>query len=326
MARQRIFITQRIPDENVEELRRHFDVEMNPEDRALTRDELKAGLKGADGVVSVLSDVIDAEALDAAGRQLRIVANFAVGYNNFDVAAATERGVVLTNTPGVLDDASATHTMALLLATARRIAEADRFVRSGQWRGWAPTSFIGLDVDGKILGVAGLGRIGKNFARKALGFGMRILYSGHHPDHEFEAETGARLVRKDILLAEADFLSLHVPLTAETHHYIGAAELRAMKSTAVLINTSRGPVIDEKALVQALREKWIWGAGLDVFEEEPALAPGLAELENVVLAPHMASATRQTRVRMGQIAAANIIKVLNGRSPDTCVNPEVLSR
>ena len=256
--------------------------------------------------------------------QCRIVANYAVGYNNFDLAAATKRNVILTNTPGVLDEATATLTFTLLLSAARRIAEADKFVRTGTWRGWAPMFFVGLDVDRKTLGIAGLGRIGKSVARKAAAFNMGVIYADVRRDPDFEKETGARFVTKEALLKEADFLTLHVPLTPETRHYIGENELRMMKSTAVLINASRGPVVDEKALVAALREKRIWAAGLDVFENEPALEPGLAELDNVVVVPHIASATPGTRIAMGKIAAGNIIKVLSGDAPDTCINPDAL--
>jgi glyoxylate reductase len=326
MKRRGVYVTRMVPQENLEELQRHFDVEVNPDDRALTREELKQKVKGRDAVLSILTDTIDGEMLDAAGPQCRIVANFAVGYNNFDLAAATRRGVILTNTPGVLDDATATLTMTLLLACARRLVEADNFVRANKWRGWAPLFFIGLDVDGRTLGIAGLGRIGKNVARKARAFDMQILYSDVRRDEAFERETGARQVDKETLLRESDFLSLHVPLLPETKHYVGARELRLMKRTAVLINASRGPVVDEKALVAALREKVIWGAGLDVFEDEPALAPGLADLENVVVVPHIASGTIETRRRMGEIAVRNIVKVLGGEAPDTCVNPEVLKK
>ncbi|MCS0497657.1 D-glycerate dehydrogenase [Ancylobacter sp. MQZ15Z-1] len=323
-SRKSVYVTRAIPSETIEELRAHFDVEVNPEDRALSRDELKERLRGRDAAITLLTDTIDGEVLDAAGPQLRVVANYAVGFNNFDLAAATRRGVVLTNTPGVLDDATATHTMTLLLATARRIAESDAFVRQGRWQGWAPMTFVGLDVDRQTLGIAGLGRIGRNVARKARGFDMNIIYADMHRDADFEAETGARHVDKQTLLRESDFLTLHVPLLPETHHYIGADELRAMKKTAVLINASRGPVVDEAALVEALKAGEIWGAGLDVFEDEPALAPGLAELPNVVVVPHIASATPQTRLAMGRIAATNIIDVLHGRAPGTCVNPDVL--
>ena len=326
MAKPSVYVTRLIPQANIDALRAEFDVEVNPDDRALTPAELKEKVRGRAAVISLLTDTIDAEVLDAAGPQLKIVANYAVGFNNFDLKAATRRKIILTNTPGVLDDATATHTFTLLLATARRIAEADKYVRDGKWRGWAPMFFIGLDVDRKTLGIAGLGRIGKNVARKARGFDMKILYSDMQRDAGFEAETGAVFVDKPTLLKESDFLTLHVPLTPDTKHYIGAAELRQMKPTAVLINAARGPVVDEKALVQALSEKWIFGAGLDVFEDEPALAPGLTELDNVVIVPHIASATTDTRLAMGEIAVGNVKKVLNGQPPDTCVNPEVLGQ
>jgi glyoxylate reductase len=326
MSQPSVYVTRMIPSENIDALRNHFDVEVNPDDRALTKNELKAKIKGRDAVVSLLTDTIDGEVLDAAGPQLRIVANYAVGFNNFDLAAATQRGVILTNTPGVLDDATATHTITLLLATARRIAEADKFVRDGKWKGWAPMFFIGLDVDRKTLGIAGLGRIGKNVAHKARAFDMQIIYSDVRRDLDFEKAVGARFVDKETLLKESDFLSLHVPLVPETRHYIGEKELKAMKTTAVLINASRGPVVDEMALVKALKDKEIWGAGLDVFENEPLLAAGLADLDNVVIVPHIASATTETRLNMGRIAVGNVIKVLGGNAPDTCVNPEVLKR
>ncbi len=324
MSRPSVYVTRMIPSENIDELRDHFDIEVNPDDRVLTRDELKAKVKGRDGVISLLTDTIDGEVLDAAGPQLRIVANYAVGFNNFDLDAATRRGVILTNTPGVLDDATATLTVTLMLATARRIAEADKYVRDGKWKGWAPTSFIGLDVDRKTLGIAGLGRIGKNVAHKARAFDMRIIYSDLRRDPDFEQAVGARFVDKETLLKDSDFLSLHVPLLPETRHYIGEKELKAMKRTAVLINASRGPVVDEKALVKALRAKEIWGAGLDVFENEPSLEPGLADLDNVVIVPHIASGTTETRLNMGRIAVGNVVKVLSGKAPDTCVNPDVL--
>ncbi len=326
MSKPSVYVTRLIPQENIDALRERFDVEVNAEDRALSPAELIEKVRGRSAVVSLLTDNITGEVLDAAGPQCRIFANYAVGYNNFDLAAATQRNVILTNTPGVLDDATATHTFTLLLAVARRIAEADKFVRAGEWKGWAPMFFVGLDVDRRTLGIAGLGRIGKNVARKARGFNMRIIYNDARRDTAFEAESGAEFVDKETLVREADFLTLHVPLTPETRHYIGATELKNMKATAVLINASRGPVVDEKALVVALREKWIFGAGLDVFENEPALEPGLTELDNVIVVPHVASATPATRVEMGKIVVTNINKVLSGLPPDTCVNPEVLRR
>jgi lactate dehydrogenase-like 2-hydroxyacid dehydrogenase len=326
MKKARVYITRMIPQENIDELRKHFDVEVNPEDRALTKAELREKAKGRDAIVSLLTDTIDGELLDAAGPQCKIVANYAVGINNFDVAAATKRGVILTNTPGVLDDATATHTFALLLATARRVAEADKFVRDGKWKGWAPMFFIGMDVDRRTLGIAGMGRIGSNVARKAKGFDMKIIYADVRRNPQAEKEVGATYVDKDTLLRESDFLTLHVPLMTETRHYIGERDLKLMKKTAVLINACRGPVVDENALLKALQEKQIWAAGLDVFENEPEIVPGLTKLDNVVVVPHIASATTETRINMGKIAVNNVIKVLNGQPPDTCVNLEVLKK
>jgi len=326
MKKASVYVTRMIPQATIDELRNHFAVDVNPEDRALTKAELKEKAKGRDAIISLITDTIDGELLDAVGPQCRIVANYAVGINNFDVSAATKRGVVLTNTPGVLDDATATHTFALLLATARRLVESDRFVRDGKWKGWSPMFFIGMDVDRRTLGIAGMGRIGANVARKAKAFEMKIIYHNLHRNPALEKEIGAMYVDKETLLRESDFLTLHVPLTPETRHYIGEKELKLMKKTAVLINASRGPVMDEKALLKALQEKQIWGAGLDVFENEPEIVPGLTKLDNVVVVPHIASATTETRIKMGKIAANNIIKVLSGQPPETCVNPEVLSK
>lgn len=324
MSKPSVYITRMIPEETISYLKGYFDVEVNPEDRALTRQELLEKVKGRSAVITLLTDKVDGEVLDAAGPQLKVVANYAVGFNNFDLEAATQRKVILTNTPGVLDDATATHAFALLLAVARRISESERFVRAGKWQGWAPMFFVGQDVDRKTLGIAGLGRIGANFAKKASGFDMKIIYSDVKRNPEFEKQFGATYVDKETLLKESDFVSLHVPLLPDTFHYIGEKELKMMKPTAVLINASRGPVVDEKALVTALKEKWIWGAGLDVFENEPELAPGLAELDNVVIVPHIASATPETRINMGKIAAENIVNVLNGKPPITCVNPDAM--
>jgi lactate dehydrogenase-like 2-hydroxyacid dehydrogenase len=320
MSKSKVYVTRMIPQETIDALRQYHDVEVNPHDRALTREELLQQVRGRNAVITLLTDTIDGEVLDAAGPQCKIFANYAVGFNNF----ATQRGVIMTNTPGVLDDATATHAWALLLATARRISESERYVRAGQWHGWAPMAFIGQDVDNKTLGIAGLGRIGSKFARKAAAFDMKVIYTNVERDLEFERQYGATFVDKATLLRESDYLSLHLPLLPDTHHYIGAKELASMKPTAVLINAARGPLVDEHALVEALRNKVIWGAGLDVFEEEPKLAAGLAELDNVVIVPHIASATIQTRLAMGKIAIDNVISVLKGEPPQTCINPEVL--
>jgi glyoxylate reductase len=325
MSQSNVYVTRMIPQETIDTLRQFHDVEVNPHDRALTRTELLQLVRGRDAVITLLTDKVDGEVLDAAGPQCKIFANYAVGYNNFDLQAATQRGVIMTNTPGVLDEATATHAWALLLATARRISESERYVRAGQWHGWAPMAFIGQDVDHQTLGIAGLGRIGSKFARKAAAFDMKIIYTNDQREPEFERQYGATFVDKETLLRESDYLSLHLPLLPETHHYIGAKELALMKPSAILINAARGPLVDEKALVVALRNKVIWGAGLDVFEDEPILAAGLAELDNVVIVPHIASATIATRLAMGKIATDNVLQVLKGERPLTCINPDVLN-
>ena len=322
--KKKVYITRAIPDETVKDLASDFDVNVNPEDRALTKAEFIANVRGCDAVICLLTDIVDAEVLDAAAPTCKIFANYAVGFNNFDLKSATARKIVLTNTPGVLDAATATHTFALLLAMARRIPEAERYLREGRWEGWSPMLFVGADVDKKTLGIAGLGRIGKSVARKAKAFDMNIIYHSTAPDAAIEAELGARFVSKAGLLAQSDFLTLHVPLTADTKYFIGRSELSQMKPSAILINVSRGPVVDEAALVDALKSGVIAGAALDVYENEPQPAPGLAGLPNTVLVPHIASATVKTRADMGRIAASNVRKVLSGLKPDTCVNPGVL--
>lgn len=290
-------------------------LDVNDEDRPYPPAELARRARDADGVISVLTDQIDAAFLEGLTR-CRIVANVAVGYDNIDVDAARRRGIAVTNTPGVLTDATADFAMTLLLAAARRVVEADRFVREGKFHGWNIMMFLGADLAGKTLGLAGFGRIGQAVAQRALGFGLKILYSDERrfpPD--VEQRFGARFVDKVTLLRESDFVSLHVPLTAETRHYIGAPELALMKPTAYLVNSARGAAIDEAALVTALREKRIAGAALDVFEREPELAAGLAQLDNVVLAPHIASAGVATRTRMATMAAENVLAVLAGNEP-----------
>lgn len=324
MNRPKVLVTRQIPEAALELLGQYCEVVVNPYDRGMTREELLEGVRGKDGVLCLLTDIIDDEVYEAAGEQCKIFANYAVGYNNIDVQAATKRGIIITNTPGVLDDATADLAWALLFAVSRRIVEADRYTREGRFQIWGPMLYLGRDITGKTLGIIGAGRIGSNFGRKAKGFDMKILYTNTKPNKKFEEETGAMYVDKETLLRESDFISIHLPLLPSTRHYIGEKELNMMKRTAVLINTSRGPVIDEKALVRALREKKIWGAGLDVFENEPRLEPGLAELDNVVVVPHIGSATIDTRTNMGFIAAKNMIQVFNGEIPDHCVNPEVL--
>jgi glyoxylate reductase len=323
--RSNVYVTRRIPEAGLDLLRQACErVDVNPEDRVLSRPELLAAVRGRDGVLCLLTDTIDAEVLEAA-RGARVFANCAVGYDNIDVAAATQGGIAVTNTPGVLTDATSDLAWALLFAAARRIAEADRFTRAGRFVGWAPMLLLGGDITGRTLGRVGAGRIGAAVARKSAGFRMRVLYADPNVNEALEREVGARRVPLDHLLAESDFVSLHVPLTPETQHLIGADQLRRMKPTAVLINTSRGPVVDEAALVEALRAGTIAAAGLDVFEKEPALTPGLTEAPNVVLLPHIGSATVGTRTKMATMAATNLVAVLEGRRPPNGVNPEALT-
>ncbi len=325
MASWNVYVTRRIPEAGLDLLRdAGIDFDMNPHDRVLTREELLEGVRGRDAVLCLLTDTIDAEILDAA-RGARVFANYAVGFNNVDVAAATERGILVTNTPGVLTDTTADMAWALMFAAGRRIVEADRFTRVGKFKGWGPMLFLGQDITGATLGIVGPGRIGTAVAQRAKGFDMRVLISGPNPSEEILSIADAQ-VSLDELLRESDFVSIHVPLVKDTYHLIGERELRLMKPTAYLINTARGPVVDEKALVAALRDGVIAGAGLDVFEDEPALAPGLVELENVVIAPHIASATNATRSKMATMAAGNLLAGLRGETPPNLVNPDALAK
>ena len=314
----RIVVTRRIPDPGLALLDPAGDVWVSPQDRPLTTDELHAAVSGADAVLTLLHDRVDDAFLDAAGPSLRIVANVAVGYDNIDVAACARRGVVCTNTPGVLVEATADIAMALILASTRRIGEAERMVRAGGTWSWGMFFMLGTGLRGKTLGIVGLGQIGTATARRARAFGMEIAYSGRRrADAEREAELEAAYVELDELLAVSDVVSIHCPLNAATRHLIDARGFGLMKPTAHLVNTSRGPVVDEAALTQALRSGTIAGAGLDVFEHEPVLEPGLIELENVVLLPHLGSATIETRTAMGVLAAQNAVAVLAGEPPLT---------
>jgi glyoxylate reductase len=318
---RRVVITRPIPEPGPSLVAAFADeVIANPEDRSLSPAELRELVAGADAVLCLLTDRIDASVLDAA-RGCRIFANMAVGYNNIDVGAATERGILVTNTPGVLTDCTADLTWALILGVARRVAEGDVEMRAGRFPGWGPLYMLGGDVCGKTLGLVGPGRIAAAVARRALGFSMPILYNGRRPSPELDA-LGARSVPLDQLLAESDFVSLHLPLTPETTHLIDAAALARMKRSAYLINTARGPVVDEKALVQALKSGTIAGAGIDVYEDEPAMAPGLADCTNAVLLPHLGSATLGTRAAMSRIAAENLVAALKGLRPPHLLNPD----
>jgi len=289
--------------------------------------DLQARLRqGVDVLCPQLRDRVDGALLDAGLPRLRAVCNYAVGFDNVDVAAATERGVVVTNTPGVLTDATADCAMGLMLAAARRLCEGDGEMRAGRYTGWEPEYLLGLDLNGAVLAVVGFGRIGQAVARRALAFNMTVLYVEDNDVPIDPALSGqVRRVDFDTAVGEADVISLHTPLTAQTRHLVGEAVLRAMKPTSVLVNTSRGPVIDEAALVRALKEGWIAAAGLDVYEREPEMAAGLAECRNAVLAPHLGSATVKTRAAMARLCAENALAALDGRVPPTCLNPEAWS-
>lgn len=294
-------------------IRERFRLTVTPGTRPPARQALLDGLRQAQAAICTLTEQIDEEGLSAAPH-LRVLANYAVGYNNIDLDAARARGVIVTNTPDVLTDTTADLTWALLLATARRLPEGDSLVRQGFWTGWEPTQMLGAEVSGKRLGIIGMGRIGRAVARRSAGFGMTVCYATRPNAEASSADRSWLHLPFEEVLAQSDFISLHVPLTADTHHLIGSAELRRMRPTAFLINTSRGAVVDEAALVEAVRDGWIAGAGLDVYEREPDLHPGLLALRQVVTLPHLGSATLGTRVRMGMVCLENICAVLEGRS------------
>jgi len=295
------------------------DVEQQPFDRPPTRDELVTGLQGKQALLCLLTERVDADLLDRAP-ELRVVANLAVGYDNVDIAAATAHGVVVTNTPDVLTDATADLTWALILSAARRVVEGDALVRGGRWTGWSPTQLLGASLTGKTLGIFGMGKIGAAVARRARGFSMSVVYTNRRRNEPVEAELGTRAVPFEELLEQSDVLTLHAPSTPETHHVIDATALSRLRPGAIVVNTARGPLIDEAALVNTLRTGRIAAAGLDVFEGEPQLAPGLAELRNVVLLPHLGSATAEARAAMVELCCRNIVAVLAGQPPITPLN------
>jgi len=318
----KIFVTRKIPRQGLELLKKHHELEINPENRVLTKEEIIKGVKGKEGLLCLLTDEIDKDVITAEPK-LKMIASYAVGFDNIDVKAATERKIPVSNTPGVLTDATSEMAWALLFSVARRIVEGDKFTRSGNFHGWDPMLLHGTGVANATLGVVGAGRIGTAFALKSKGFNMEVLYFSKRRNDILEKELNAKKVTLEELLKKADFVSLHVPLIDSTHHLIGEKELKMMKETAVLINTSRGPVVDEKALAKALKEKWIFGAGLDVYENEPKINDALKKLDNVVLQPHSASATTESRTKMAVMAAENMMTGLEGKKPPNCVNPEV---
>lgn len=320
----RIFITRPIPEAGIKILTaKGYEVVVNlgAKDRPATKDEIVTGVKGADALLSVLTEKIDAQIMNAGLPTLKVIANFAVGFDNIDLEAARTRNLIVTNTPGVLTNTVAEHTFALMLAIAHRIAEADRFSRAGKYTAWGPELLLGLDLLGKTLGVIGLGRIGSRVAYHGVkGFDMKVIYTDPKPNPDFEREFGATYVATiDELLPQCDFVSIHVPLLDSTHHLMNEARLKMMKKSAYLINTSRGPIIDEKILVLALSGGWIRGAAIDVFEFEPEITPELKNLENIIMTPHIASATEETRNKMAELAATNIIEALEGKVPPNLV-------
>ena len=318
-----VLVTKRIYQEAIEYLSEHCDVDYEGTDVGLTADELLARVKGKQAVVSQLIDRFSADVIDRLDG-IKIIANVAVGFDNIELPAATRKGIFVTNTPDVLTDTTADFAFALLLAAARRVVEGHHFIHSGQWNKWRIDLLVGHDVHHRTIGIFGMGRIGQAVAARARGFSMRIIYNDAARAKEaIERELQLEFVTKEQLLREADFISLHVPLLPSTRKMIAEAELRLMKKTAILVNTARGPVVDEAALARALTERWIAGAGIDVFENEPHVNPQLLHLSNVVLAPHIASASIDTRREMSMLAARNAVAALEGRRPETLLNPEL---
>ena len=314
-----LLVSNALPKEALDMIPKDLVIDYNETDTPLPREELIERLRGKDGLICHIISAIDEEVL-AAAPTLKVVANVAVGFNNIDVAACRRRGVVVTNTPDVLTETTADFAWALLMAAARRVVEADHFARSGQWQRWQWGLLWGADVHGKTLGIVGFGRIGRAVARRATGFDMRVLYhDAVRAEAAVERELSATSVGLETLLSEADFVTLHANLTPETRHLMNERTLRLMKTSAILVNAARGPIVDEAALVRALKEGWIAGAGLDVFEEEPKIHPGLTPLPNAVLAPHIASASRDTRLAMATLAVRNCLAVLDGKPPLTPV-------
>jgi glyoxylate reductase len=321
----KIFVTRQIPGNHLEKLKAAgFDLTVSDLDRPLAAEELIEKAKGMDCLLTLLTDEINGELLDAVGPQLAMISNYAVGFDNVDVAAATERGIVVTNTPSdEVNEAVAEHTWALILSLARRVVEADESVRRGAYRGWEPAVFLGTSLIGKTLGIIGLGRIGSMVARRAKGFNMTVFYNSHHQDPEAEKELGVIYSSLNDLLAKSDFISLHVPLTAETRHMMNAVNLAKMKKGSFLVNTARGPIVAEHDLVDALRSGQLAGAGLDVYDDEPNVNMELINMPNVVLTPHIASATHEAREKMGRQAVEAIIDCFADKIPQNIVNKEV---
>jgi glyoxylate reductase len=328
MAKPKVFVMRLIPEQGLAIVRDFCEADVWPEELPLAREVILERVKGVDGILSLLTDKIDDDVMDAAEPGLRVISNYAVGFDNVDVGAATRRGIPVGNTPGVLTDTTADFAFALLMAAARRVVEGDNFTRAGKWKTWGPMLLLGQDITRATLGIIGFGRIGKGMAKRAQGFDMRVLY--YDPfceDDPYAAQVGARSIDLDSLLRESDFVSVHTPLIGETYHLINADTLSKMKPTAILINTARGPVVDPEALYHALKEGGISFAALDVTEPEPIpMDHLLLTLENLIITPHIASASVATRGKMAQMAAENLIAGLKGEQLPNCVNPEVYER
>jgi len=324
--RKKVYVTRELPEEAMELLKSKFEVEVWQEEMPPPKSLLKEKVKEVDGLICLLTEKIDREVIEAAGPQFRGISQVAVGFDNIDVEAATEKGIYVTNTPGVLTETTADFAFALLMAVARRIAEADRYVKSGKWKvPWGLMMLLGQDIWGKTIGIIGMGRIGFAVACRAKGMNMKILYYDVRRNEQAEKELGAKYVDLETLLKESDFVTIHVPLLPSTRHLINEERLKLMKKTACLINTSRGPVVDEKALYKALKEGWIWAAGLDVWEKEPTDPDNpLLKLDNVTASPHIASGSIATRTRMAVMAVENMTAILEGKVPPNLVNKEVL--
>jgi len=322
MDKPKIFVTHKLPGKFSERLAKDYEVEVWPE-KDISRTDLLEKVKGVTGIISLLTEKIDAEVMDVAGNNLKVISNYAVGYDNIDVEAATKRGICVTNTPGVLTESVAEHVIGLAISLLKRISEGDRFVRSGKYHGWEPDLLVGTGLRDKVMGIAGLGRIGRWTARMSIALGMKVIYFNRHRDEEFEEEYGVVYHTLEQLLEQSDVVSLSVPLTEETRHMIGETQLKLMKKTAILINTARGPIVDEAALIKSLNEKWIAGAGLDVFEDESGVPEALRSLPNTVLTPHIASATIEARMAMARLVVENLMDALAGRQPACLVNVSV---
>lgn len=322
----KVYISRKLPELLEQMLEPFFIVKSNPSEELESREEF---LKNIEGITALVTDSrvkVDEEVMNAAGLQLKAISNYAAGFNNIDVEVATKKGIAVTNTPGAVNNATADIAWALMFGIARRVAEGDRLVRTGEPWGWTPSFFLGRDFTGKTLGVIGAGRIGMTVAKRACGFDMEIIYVDGSINEQMEKELGARRVDLETLLKESDYISIHTPLTPKTRHLISEKEFALMKPTSILINTSRGPVVDEQALVEALKTRTIWGAGLDVFENEPHVNPELFKLDNVVMTPHIGTATSDARRDMAIMAAQNILDIMEGKTPVGIVNREVLIR